>query len=172
MRAKAIIAGAAIVALAGLAACGGEEKETSAVPAADRAELREQADKRDAEYEAQVQEVREEARAAEKRAVKRAERRAAKRAAAKAAADEQRAAEEAAAAEGVEVPNVVGMDHQLAQDTMQAAGFYSLLEEDCTGQDRLLLWDRNWTVQEQTPAGGSSASVDEDITLCSVKDGE
>jgi hypothetical protein len=70
------------------------------------------------------------------------------------------------------VPNVVGENHQYAQDTLQAAGFYLLDERDCTGQDRLLLWDRNWVVQEQDPPAGTRASVDDTITLCSVKEGE
>jgi hypothetical protein len=70
------------------------------------------------------------------------------------------------------VPNVVGENHQYAQDTMQAAGFYVLDERDCTGQGRLLLWDRNWVVRTQSPAPGSRVSVDHTITLCSVKEGE
>ena len=70
------------------------------------------------------------------------------------------------------VPDVVGMDHQLAKDTMQAAGFYTLLEKDCTGQDRMLLRDRNWTVAQQTPAAGAIAAHEADVTLCSIKDGE
>ena len=70
------------------------------------------------------------------------------------------------------VPYVVGMDHQLAEDTMQAAGFFTLLEKDCTGQDRMLLRDRNWTVAQQTPAAGTIAAHEADVTLCSVKDGE
>ena len=70
------------------------------------------------------------------------------------------------------VPNVSGMDHQLAQDTLQAAGFYMLEEVDCSGQDRMMLWDRNWTVETQKPAAGSQASLDATITLCAVKDGE
>jgi hypothetical protein len=70
------------------------------------------------------------------------------------------------------VPNLVGQDHQLAQDTLQAAGFYLIDETDCSGQGRLLLWDRNWTVVEQEPPGGTEASIDDTITLCSVKDGE
>jgi hypothetical protein len=49
------------------------------------------------------------------------------------------------------VPDLVGVDHQLAQDTLQAEGFYFIEETDCSGQDRLLLWDRNWTVVEQNP---------------------
>ena len=67
---------------------------------------------------------------------------------------------------------MTGVDHQLAQDTLQAAGFYMLEEVDCSGQDRMMLWDRNWTVQKQNPAPGTQASLDSTITLCSVKDGE
>ena len=73
---------------------------------------------------------------------------------------------------GITVPNVVGQDHQLAQDTMQAAGLYILDEKDCTGQGRLLLWDRNWVVVEQDPPAGTSVSAADTITLCSKKDGE
>jgi PASTA domain len=72
----------------------------------------------------------------------------------------------------ITVPDVEGKDHQLAQDTMQAAGLYILNEKDCSGQNRVLLVDRNWTVQSQEPAGGSKVSEDQEITLCSVKDGE
>src|SRR5687767_612899 len=39
----------------------------------------------------------------------------------------------------ITVPNLVGKDHQLAQDTLQAEGLYSLDEKDATGQGRLLL---------------------------------
>jgi hypothetical protein len=73
---------------------------------------------------------------------------------------------------GITVPDVVGQDHQLAQDTMQSAGLYLLDERDCTGQDRLLLWDRNWVVVEQDPPAGSQASEDTVVTLCSKKLGE
>ena len=88
---------------------------------------------------------------------------------------EQRSSDEtfAADATGKEtVPDVTGMDHQLAQDTLQAAGFYMLNEVDCSGQDRMMMWDRNWTVEEQEPAAGSRMSTDGTVTLCSVKDGE
>lgn len=70
------------------------------------------------------------------------------------------------------VPTVVGVNHQLAQDTMQAAGFYYLLEEDATGQGRLLINDRNWVVVGQSPAGGTTATVDTKIVLRSKKIGE
>ena len=73
---------------------------------------------------------------------------------------------------GVAVPNVVGKNHQLAQDTMQAAGFYALDEEDATGQGRLLLYDRNWVTVSQDPPAGTVASPDTTITLSAKKDGE
>jgi hypothetical protein len=72
----------------------------------------------------------------------------------------------------VTVPNVVGLDHQLAQDTMQAAGFWRLAEQDATGRGRLLLWDRNWTVVEQWPLPGARAFKDQTVVLSSVKDDE
>jgi hypothetical protein len=72
----------------------------------------------------------------------------------------------------IRIPNVVGKDHQLAQDTMQAAGLYALVEEDASGQDRLLLIDRNWTVVSQSPKAGSEVSDATAITLRSKKDGE
>jgi hypothetical protein len=67
---------------------------------------------------------------------------------------------------------VVGLNHQLAQDTMQAAGFYYLTEEDATGQGRLLINDRNWVVVSQSPEGGTTASLDSKIVLRSKKIGE
>jgi hypothetical protein len=73
---------------------------------------------------------------------------------------------------GEGVPDVEGKDHQLAQDTMQAAGFYNISEEDATGQDRLLINDRGWTVESQSPKAGTRASPDRTIVLRSRKDGE
>ena len=46
--------------------------------------------------------------------------------------DRLRTAEPEPAPAKIRVPNVVGIDHQLAQDTMQAAGLYNLAEEDAT----------------------------------------
>jgi hypothetical protein len=86
--------------------------------------------------------------------------------------DQQAEAAPAPSGGTIEVPNVVGVDHQLAQDTMQAAGLYVLQEEDCTGQDRVLLWDRNWVVVSQDPAAGTAVGEDATITLCSKKDDE
>jgi hypothetical protein len=70
------------------------------------------------------------------------------------------------------VPDVVGLNHQLAQDAMQAAGFYNLSEEDATGQGRMLIYDRNWEVVEQVPAPGTEADPDTTIILRSKKIGE
>lgn len=70
------------------------------------------------------------------------------------------------------VPNVVGLDHQLAQDLLQDAGFYRLDEVDATGQGRLLLWDRNWTVVAQEPSAGAVVSPDTVVLLRSVRDRE
>lgn len=74
-----------------------------------------------------------------------------------------------AAARTKRIPNVVGMNHQTAQDYLQARGLYNLRERDCTGRGRLLLFDRNWKVVRQTPRAGSRRSTDVRITLCSVK---
>jgi hypothetical protein len=78
----------------------------------------------------------------------------------------------AESASRISVPNVVGENHQYAQDTMQAAGLYVLDEEDATGQGRMLVWDRNWVVVEQIPAAGTMVTEDTTITLRSKKDGE
>jgi beta-lactam-binding protein with PASTA domain len=72
----------------------------------------------------------------------------------------------------IQVPDVVGWDHQAAQDRMQAAGLYNLDEEDATGQGRLILWDRNWTVVWQSPAAGTLVSPETLIVLYSRKDDE
>ncbi len=70
------------------------------------------------------------------------------------------------------VPNVVGMVHQTAQDTMQAAGLYRLREEDATGQGRLLVVDRNWTTTAQSVPAGQEVSCDTVIMLSAKKIGE
>jgi hypothetical protein len=67
------------------------------------------------------------------------------------------------------LPNVVGMNHQAAQDRLQSAGFYNLRERDCTGRGRQLLFDRNWKVQRMSPKAGKRVSTTRAITLCSVK---
>ena len=63
------------------------------------------------------------------------------------------------------VPNVVGRDLQLAQDTLQAAGLYHLTSHDSTGQGRSQVLDRNWMVTDQTPPAGSKVADDQLIDL-------
>lgn len=87
-------------------------------------------------------------------------------------ADDTKTTDETSDGGCIKVPNVVGKDHQLAQDTMQAAGLYVLSEEDATGQGRMLLLDRNWTTVRQRPKAGSCVSEDTEITLYAVKDDE
>lgn len=67
------------------------------------------------------------------------------------------------------VPDVVGMNHQAAQDAMQAAGFFYLTEEDATGQGRMLVSDRNWVVVSQEPAAGTVIPQSDKILLRSKK---
>jgi hypothetical protein len=70
------------------------------------------------------------------------------------------------------VPNVVGMVHQTAQDTMQANGLYVLAEQDATGRGRLLINDRNWVTTAQTPAAGEVVDCATTVTLSAKKIGE
>lgn len=79
---------------------------------------------------------------------------------------------EAPAARRVRVPDVVGMDHQAAQNRMQDAGLFNLRERDATGAGRMLIWDRNWVVVDQQPAAGSRVGEDRKVLLYAVKDGE
>nr|WP_199487231.1 PASTA domain-containing protein [Actinomadura spongiicola] len=61
------------------------------------------------------------------------------------------------------------MNHQKAQNAMQAVGLFRLMEEDATGQGRLLLWDRNWVVVKQRPRAGTRVTENTTITLYSKK---
>lgn len=70
------------------------------------------------------------------------------------------------------LPDVVGMNLQEGQDTLQAAGFYVLNDKDATGRNRLQVFDRNWVVTEQSPAAGRRVSTDTLITLYAKKIGE
>lgn len=71
------------------------------------------------------------------------------------------------------VPDVVGVQHQLAQDTMEAAGFSNLTEEDATGAAREVSPDREWVVVEQFPAPGTPATAaDMTVILRSKRVGE
>lgn len=74
--------------------------------------------------------------------------------------------------EKIKVPNVVGQNHQAAQNAMQEAGLFMLAEEDATGQGRMLLMDRNWVVVKQDPKAGTVVDANATITLYSKKQGE
>lgn len=76
------------------------------------------------------------------------------------------------AAERKTLPDVVGMNLQHGQDTMQAAGFYILDDQDSTGQGRLQIFDRNWVITEQDPAAGRKVATDTPVTLYAKKYGE
>ncbi|MFF5958458.1 PASTA domain-containing protein [Streptomyces luteogriseus] len=78
---------------------------------------------------------------------------------------------DAGEAETAELPDVVGMDLQAAQDEAQAAGFYVLDDQDASGQKRLQVFDRNWTVCSQEPEAGTHPT-DTAVTLFAVKDTE
>jgi hypothetical protein len=78
---------------------------------------------------------------------------------------------DAGAAESAELPNLVGQDLQAAQDTAQAAGFYVLDDQDASGQNRLQVMDRNWTVCSQEPEAGTHPT-DTKVVLFAVKDTE
>jgi hypothetical protein len=69
----------------------------------------------------------------------------------------------------ITVPDVSGMNHQDAQDRMQAAGLYNLREVDGTGQGRALVADRNWVQVAQDPLAGSKVPKDTVITLTAIK---
>ncbi|WP_410570019.1 PASTA domain-containing protein [Amycolatopsis sp. cmx-4-61] len=73
------------------------------------------------------------------------------------------------AAKLIKVPDVSGMNHQDAQNTMQRAGLYNLREVDGTGQGRALVIDRNWVQTGQNPAAGTEVAPDTVITLTAVK---
>ena len=72
----------------------------------------------------------------------------------------------------VTVPNMVGQDLQLAQDSMQAAGLYVLRSHDATGVARSQVLDRAWKVCDQTPSGGSKVAADQLIDFGAVRDEE
>ncbi|PIB03944.1 MULTISPECIES: PASTA domain-containing protein [Streptomyces] len=76
-----------------------------------------------------------------------------------------------AEAETATLPDLAGQDLQAAQDEAQAAGFYVLDDQDASGQNRLQVMDRNWTVCSQEPAPGTHPT-DTPVTLFAVKDDE
>lgn len=69
----------------------------------------------------------------------------------------------------ITVPDVSGMNHQDAQDTMQRAGLYNLREVDGKGLRRALVNDRNWVQVGQDPAAGTQVPPGTVITLTAIK---
>lgn len=131
--------------------------------------LEAEAKKRESEAARKLKAAREKARAAQRKA------RAAKRPQEQAREDASQAERDDGGGEtggGIVVPDVIGLDHQAAQDAMQGEGLWLLDEEDCTGQGRALLFDRNWEVVSTDPPAGTAVSEDTTITICSKKEGE
>jgi beta-lactam-binding protein with PASTA domain len=75
----------------------------------------------------------------------------------------------AATAAKITVPDVSGMNHQDAQDKMQAAGLYNLREVDSTGKGRVMVLDRNWCQTGQDPKAGTEVDANTVITLYADK---
>src|SRR4051794_25728772 len=72
----------------------------------------------------------------------------------------------------VALPDVVGMNLQKGQDTMQAAGFYFVDDQDATGRHRFQIWDRDWVVTRQVPPAGRRVSLSTKVVLWAKKYGE
>lgn len=61
-----------------------------------------------------------------------------------------------------DIPDVVGMNLQAAQDCLQDWGFYNLDDQSADrSQGRFQINDRNWIVQRQTKVGSTTRSTDE-----------
>lgn len=69
----------------------------------------------------------------------------------------------------VKVPDVSGMNHQDAQDAMQASGLRNLREVDSSGKNRAMTIDRNWCQTGQDPKPGTMVPADTVITLYADK---
>ena len=72
-------------------------------------------------------------------------------------------------AETFTMPSLVGVNLQLAQDTLQALGSYLMDQEDASGLGRMQINDSNWVVCTQDPAPGEVVEVATVVTLASVK---
>lgn len=69
------------------------------------------------------------------------------------------------------MPNVVCMNLQEAQNTIQEAGVFYSRSKDATGQGRRQVVDSNWIVVAQTPSAGAPVTEGEAV-LSAVKIGE
>jgi hypothetical protein len=81
------------------------------------------------------------------------------------------AAEPIASADSPLMPDVLCLDLQEAQDTIQETGIFYSRSVDATGAGRRQVWDRNWVVVEQSPAAGETIGEGEAV-LSVVKDDE
>lgn len=72
-------------------------------------------------------------------------------------------------AETKAVPNFIGMGLQSAQDTAQAAGFYTLTSHDSLGRARNQILDRDWKVCSQNVAAGKTVSTDTELDFGTAK---
>jgi len=172
MSAAAVVA-AVVFALSG---CGdsADESEPQAAPA-EQQELQDRVDQLEAEASTRDAEAAAERRrrARERRERERRERERREREREQVAASPDAGVDKTGSdGGGIVVPDVVGLDHQAAQNALQGEGLYSLDERDCSGQGRLLLFDRNWEVVSTEPPAGTPVSENTTITLCSVKQGE
>ncbi len=72
-------------------------------------------------------------------------------------------------AETKAVPSFVGMGLQSAQDTAQAAGFYTLTSHDSLGRARNQILDRDWKVCTQSVKAGKTVPTDTELDFGAVK---
>jgi hypothetical protein len=163
----AVVIGLALV----VSACGSDETPTAGTEPTATATTDPAIQERLDKLEKEAADARRDAREERQKARRARERAEARRAKARAAAPEP-TQEAASGGGGITLPNVAGLDHQAAQNALQGEGLYSLDEKDCSGQGRVLLFDRNWEVVRTDPPAGTQVSEDTTITLCSVKQGE
>ena len=71
----------------------------------------------------------------------------------------------------IQLPNMVGMNLQSAQDCLQERGFWLLDDQPESGESRFQINDDNWTVTRQSPEPGMY-SEDASITLYARKTGD
>ncbi len=67
------------------------------------------------------------------------------------------------------MPALVGMNLQLAQDTLQALGSYLMDQQDASGLGRVQVVDSNWQVFTQDPAPDALVPESTLVTLGAVK---
>ena len=85
------------------------------------------------------------------------------------AADEPAAPDAEEPEQSFVMPDLVGVNLQLAQDTLQSLDSWVLDQEDASGLSRMQINDSNWYVCQQEPAVGSVMPISTVVTLWSVK---